>query len=104
MARFAVSDRDTNRRSLAFLYGMNTLGAVVGASAGTFYLLERFGNHTTLYFACALNATIAGLAWLAARAEQPSEASRPAHKSCPLRAACDRPQKASGEAWRCGWM
>ena len=73
MARFAVSDRDASRRGLAFMYGMNTLGAVVGASAGTFYLLERFGNHATLYLACGLNATIAALAWLAARAEQPSE-------------------------------
>jgi spermidine synthase len=73
MARFAVSDRDASRRGLALLYGMNTLGAVVGASAGTFFLLERFGNHATLYFACVLNVTIAGLAWIAARAEQPRE-------------------------------
>lgn len=73
MARFAVSDRDASRRGLAFLYGMNTLGAVVGASAGTFYLLERFGNHTTLYFACGLNVTVAGLAWLVARAGQPDD-------------------------------
>jgi len=70
MARFAVSDRDDSRRGLALLYGMNTLGAVVGASAGTFYLLERFGNHATLFLACALNVTVAGLAWLAAPAAE----------------------------------
>ena len=72
MARFAVSDRDDSRRGFALLYGMNTLGAVVGASAGTFYLLERLGNHATLYLACGLNAAVAGLAWLAARTEQPA--------------------------------
>ena len=69
MARFAVSDGDTSRRGLALLYGMNTLGAVAGALAGTFFLLERFGNHSTLYLACILNATIAGVAWMTARNE-----------------------------------
>lgn len=70
MARFAVSDRDASRRGLALLYGVNTLGAVVGAGAGTFYLLERFGNHATLFLACGLNIIIAGLAWLAAPAAE----------------------------------
>ena len=82
MARFAVSDGDPGRRGLALLYGLNTLGAVVGACAGTFYLLERFGNHRTLYLACGLNAVVAFLAWLAARAEQPAAvASSDAHRS-----------------------
>ncbi len=71
MARFAVSDGDTSRRGLALLYGTNTLGAVAGALAGTFFLLERFGNHRTLYYACALNATIAALAWFSARRQSP---------------------------------
>ena len=55
MARFAVSDRDDEPTWACLLYGMNTLGAVVGASAGTFYLLEHFGNHATLFLACGLN-------------------------------------------------
>jgi spermidine synthase len=71
MARFAVSDADASRRGLALLYGMNTLGAVAGAVAGTFFLLERFGNHTTLYLACILNAGIAGLAWWSASGTEP---------------------------------
>jgi spermidine synthase len=69
MARFAVSDHDDGRRGLALLYGMNTLGAVAGAASGTFYLFERFGNHTTLYLACILNAAVAGIAWLISRGE-----------------------------------
>ena len=70
MARFAVSDEDTNRRGLALLYGMNTLGAVAGAAAGTFFLFEHFGNHATLYIACLLNASVAGIAFLLARDEK----------------------------------
>jgi spermidine synthase len=77
MARFAVSDEDGSRRGLALLYGMNTLGAVAGAVLGTFFLFERFGNHTTLYLACILNAGVAGMAWLMSRAETLQE-SRPA--------------------------
>lgn len=80
MARFAVSDEDGSRRGLALLYGMNTLGAVAGAAAGTFYLFERFGNHTTLYIACLLNAGVAGLAWLRSRGEiSPETVARPKH-------------------------
>jgi spermidine synthase len=74
MARFAVSHEDASRRSLAFLYGMNTLGAVGGAMAGTFFLFERFGNHATLYLACALNASVAAIALLLARHENWREA------------------------------
>ena len=75
MARFAVSDEDGSRRGLALLYGMNTLGAVAGAASGTFFLFERFGNHTTLYIACVLNAGVAGIAWLISRGETLPEAS-----------------------------
>jgi len=92
MARFAVSDRDAGRGGLALLYGLNTLGAVVGAGAGTFYLLERFGNHATLYLACGLNAIIAGLAWSAARGDRLATApivadhfDEPANASAPVR-------------------
>ena len=73
MARFAVSDDDSSRRGLALLYGMNTLGAVVGAASGTFFLFERFGNHTTLYLACVLNAVVAGVALLVSRGETVQE-------------------------------
>jgi spermidine synthase len=68
MARFALDEEDDSRRGLALLYGLNTLGAVAGAALGTFYLFERFGNHLTLWLACATNAFVALLAfWLARR-------------------------------------
>jgi spermidine synthase len=70
MARFAVSDRDAGRRGLALLYGTNTLGAVGGAIAGTFFLFERWGNDATLYIACAVNASVAAIALLLARYEK----------------------------------
>ncbi len=69
MARFAVGEDDGNRRGLALLYGMNTLGAVAGTIAGTFWLFERLGNQTTLYLACTLNVVVAGLAWRLSRGE-----------------------------------
>jgi spermidine synthase len=83
MARFTVSEEDRNRRGLALLYGMNTLGAVAGAACGTFFLFERFGNHNTLYIACFLNAVVAGLAWLRSRGEGLQE-SLPAPRSCEM--------------------
>lgn len=69
MARFAVSEEDGSRRGLALLYGMNTLGAVAGAAAGTFFLFEQFGNRMTLYIACCLNAGVAAIAWMMSRGE-----------------------------------
>lgn len=58
-ARAAVQPNDIARRSLGILYGCNTIGAVVGALAGTFYLFENFGNRLTLWWAAGLNVLIA---------------------------------------------
>ncbi|MCE9670341.1 fused MFS/spermidine synthase [Myxococcus stipitatus] len=58
-ARAVQSDEDPQRRGLAVLYGVNTLGAVTGAALSTFFLLEVFGNRTTLWMACLLNALVA---------------------------------------------
>ncbi|HJT81003.1 MAG TPA: fused MFS/spermidine synthase, partial [Chthoniobacterales bacterium] len=62
VARAVVSRDDTSRRGLGVLYGVNTLGAVTGALAGTFYLFENFGNQLTLWWASGLNVIIALLA------------------------------------------
>ena len=83
MARFAVNDEDASRRGLALLYGMNTLGAVAGAASGTFFLFERFGNHTTLYIACVLNAGVAGIACLLSRGETLQESHAAPRRSDP---------------------
>jgi spermidine synthase len=58
-ARAVETDDDHGRRSLALLYGCNTLGAVTGAALSTFFLIERFGNRGTLWLACALNILVA---------------------------------------------
>ncbi|MSP25076.1 MAG: spermidine synthase [Myxococcales bacterium] len=63
-ARAATSADDLGRRSTALLYGLNTLGAVVGAACSTFILLEVFGTRLTLWLGCLVNILVA----LAARA------------------------------------
>jgi spermidine synthase len=59
VARAVEQHGDSERRSLALLYGVNTLGAVVGCLAATFWLLERFGTRETLWLAAALNLVVA---------------------------------------------
>ena len=66
-ARAATVAADRARGSVGWLYGMNTLGAVIGALASTFVLLERLGNRETLWAAAAVNITNACLAWLLAK-------------------------------------
>jgi predicted membrane-bound spermidine synthase len=51
---------DSSRRSLGMLYGSNTLGAVFGAAAATFFALEHLGTRATLWTGCAIGLT-AGL-------------------------------------------
>ena len=46
---------DHQRRGAALLYGVNTLGAVVGALGSTFFALEFFGTRKTLWLACLIN-------------------------------------------------
>ncbi|HEY7412445.1 MAG TPA: fused MFS/spermidine synthase [Vicinamibacteria bacterium] len=58
-ARAVATTGDRDRRSVALLYGVNTLGAVCGAFLGTFFLLEAFGNRRTLWLACLLNLLVA---------------------------------------------
>lgn len=69
------SDDDRGRRRMALLYGLNTLGAVVGCLLSTFVLLEALGTRRTLWAAASLGAGVALLAWLWARKR--SETARP---------------------------
>ncbi|MEY2486230.1 MAG: spermidine synthase [Verrucomicrobiota bacterium] len=62
VARAVITSDDVSRRSLGLLYGVNTLGAVTGAIAATFYFFENFGNHLTLWWAAGLNVIIALIA------------------------------------------
>lgn len=71
-ARAVIQPNDIGRRSLGLLYGCNTIGAVAGALAGTFYLFENFGNRLTLWWAAGLNVLIALCALRSSRAKQPA--------------------------------
>ena len=61
--RVAETETDSSRRKIALAYGANTLGAVAGVVISTFYLLEHFGNRTTLWLACGLNLLVALIAF-----------------------------------------
>ncbi|MGF1656731.1 MAG: fused MFS/spermidine synthase [Verrucomicrobiales bacterium] len=58
VARAMVDQEDTGRKSLSWLYGINTLGAVTGAMLATFFMLELFGTRLTLWIACLVNLAI----------------------------------------------
>src|SRR5437763_432191 len=78
VARAVVSREDVSRRALGILYGVNTLGAVTGALAGTFYLFENFGNRLTLWWASGLNIIVALLALRCSASSAPVPADTPA--------------------------
>ena len=63
VVRVVVTAEDANRRSIALLYGINTLGAVAGAVASIFYFFEAWGNHLTLGLAVSLNVLVALIAF-----------------------------------------
>ena len=58
-ARGVEADEDLARRRTGLLYGINTLGAVVGCATSTFFMLETFGTRATLWLACAVNLGVA---------------------------------------------
>ena len=61
-ARAVEHADDRRRRATALIYGLNTLGAVVGCLATTFWLMERFGTRATLWLAALTNLLVAGAA------------------------------------------
>ncbi|HST30189.1 MAG TPA: fused MFS/spermidine synthase [Chthoniobacterales bacterium] len=68
IARLVTRSADSNRRALALLYGINTLGAVTGAAASTFYFFEQWGNHLTLAFGVVCNVVVGLIAfWMSKR-------------------------------------
>jgi spermidine synthase len=77
-ARAASTSDDAGRRSVALLYGINTLGAVAGAFSGTFFLLELFGTRRTLWLACLVNLLVAIVARRMSRSMPPEAGGEPA--------------------------
>lgn len=68
----AIEDEDDPRRGRwGLLYGVNTLGAIVGAALPTLVLFEHWGALRTLLAACGVNALLTGAAFLLASREAP---------------------------------
>ncbi len=74
-ARAVETNDDFARRRVALLYGVNTLGAVIGTLLSTFFMLEFLGNRRTLLVAVVLNALIGIVARKLRGAPPPSAAS-----------------------------
>ncbi|QDT19628.1 fused MFS/spermidine synthase [Gimesia chilikensis] len=62
-ARAVTSQLDAKRRNLACIYGINTLGAVLGAGLANFMLLELLGNRVLLWLACLVNLLLAAISF-----------------------------------------
>lgn len=67
VARAVETEADPRRKHLAVLYGVNTFGAVVGATLANFLLLEVFGDRLTLWLACLINLLVGVVARAVAR-------------------------------------
>jgi spermidine synthase len=70
-ARAIETERDLARTRVALLYGVNTLGAVLGSLLGTFLLFEMFGTRVALWIAALLNLLVAVTARARGRASPP---------------------------------
>jgi hypothetical protein len=66
-ARAATPPGDRSRRAVAILYGTNTIGAVCGALAANFFLLEIFGTRLTLWMAGLINLLVGFFARMISR-------------------------------------
>jgi predicted membrane-bound spermidine synthase len=62
-----TTPEDENRRAVAILYGVNTVGAVGGAMASTFLMLPMLGTRFTLWSACMVNVGVSTCAWFLSR-------------------------------------
>ena len=63
VVRALENDADRGRRTLALLYGLNTIGGVCGVILATFFLLELLGTRMTIWSGSLLNLLV-GLAAL----------------------------------------
>lgn len=69
VSKVVVRAHDAQRRTIAWLYAFNTLGAVAGTALATFLLLERLGSQTTLLAAVVVNIVVAAIAFYLSRSE-----------------------------------
>lgn len=80
-ARAAETDADPSRRALALLYGVNAVGAVAGVALATFWMIESLGQRGTLWLACAVNAAVAIVPWIASKSATGSPRQEPINSS-----------------------
>jgi len=66
--RFAGDEHSLGRHT-GYLYGLNTVGAVVGTLACGYFLLKAVGLLGTTWLAVAINLGVAAVAWLVAGSE-----------------------------------
>lgn len=97
-SRAATDAEDSHRRSLALLYGLNTLGAVCGTLLSTFWLMEHLGTRQTLWLACGVNLAIALVARRLARDVRSSAPSQNSASARPLSRVERRQQKSARRA------
>src|SRR5256885_6583890 len=76
LTRAFTADRAALQRSLGLLYGLNTLGAVVGTALAGFFLIEYVGVRASLWATATINLALGGIAlWLSgSRADAPTAA------------------------------
>ncbi len=67
--RFTATGDEIGHQT-GFLYGLNTVGAVVGTFACGYFLLRVFGMQKTTWVAVAINLSVAVVAWLLGRRAQ----------------------------------
>jgi spermidine synthase len=92
LSRFVSRRPETLRSHLSFLYGFNTLGAVIGALLAGFFLLRFYSTSATLYVAVATNALIGLVSlWLQRRIDAHSPDERAASVESPIAAALAPP-------------
>ncbi len=75
MGEHLIKERQHLGRWASTLYGINTLGAVVGATAAGFFLPRLLGFNVTYTVALTLSFTLGAVAWLLSRLESPKEIS-----------------------------
>jgi spermidine synthase len=81
---FTASDRSRLRASLGRLYGINTLGAVLGTALAGFILIEHVGIRASLIGTALMNL---GIGFVALRLPAPADTAAPALQPSPDRAA-----------------
>lgn len=67
LSKYVISSRSTLGKRVGWLYGVNTLGAVLGAALAGFVLIAAIGQSGTLWLASGLSLVVGGTAWLVSR-------------------------------------